>query len=663
MGIWATTVFPFLIAVLVLFVPGLVVSTAAGARGLWRWALAAPLTFTLAGVGAIALDLFGVRFSVWAFAIVTALVTAITAVTRGLLNRSGRLPTRTLARGEIPPTDGGAAAFLHRSTPIASALGLVVAAAAIGYRLVAGIGSPTAIAQLFDNVFHLNAVALIHSSGDGSSLTLGNLTAASSGFYPAAFHDVAALVMFAGVDDVSVALNVVSITLSAVVWPLSLMFLTTRVFGMRADVLVLTGVLAGAFGDFPYRMLSFGVLYPFHAGLSMLPVLIALILEFFGVVRTQHAAACASFAALLAAGPGIALTHPSVIVAGIVLAAPFVLFRLLSTATRGLHAVIHDLGAMLALAYLVVGAGVFLVLRPSLTSAPWTPIQGTKEAIGSILGFAPGIVAITYALSALGVVGLATSSRRFVATWPILGMFLVAATAYFAAAVVNNEMIRDLLSGVWYRDVQRLAALLAIASFPVVLLGALSVTNGLRLLLRRLTPRLPAAGAVSLALVAIATLLLTQRSQVIEAQIWLNQSFGQAGGHSLLSDDERALMGQVKELVPADGVIVGNPRTGASLTPAFAARATLAPHVFGNRTEDEQYLLDHWDEAATDSAVCLLIEKYDAYWALDFGTVDVLDSTHKELAGTDALSDGAIEGMTKLASVGDAALYEATACF
>lgn len=663
MSSWLEALPVMMAAAVVLFVPGGLVAAAAGARGYRLWALATPLSFTLAGVSAIAVAVIGVPFSITAFAIAVGISVAITLAVRVALRGRSWLSTHPFDEGRETSADLPAPA--RWSVRVAVAVAIALSATMIGYRIITAVGAPSEIAQLFDNIFHLNATAIIHQTGNGSSLTLGNLTEASAGFYPAAFHDLAAMVMGLGAGDVTVVLNAVSIILASVVWPLSMTFLATRLFGVRVDVIVLTAIVSASLAAFPYRMLSFGVLYPFLAGLALLPVVVALIVEFFGRSRAPRASLAGIVAALAVIAPGVALTHPSVLIAAALFGSPFAvdfLFR------SGRSSRTRRWAVTLGAAYLGATAAVFLLIRPTLDTAPWQPSQDYRQAIGSIVTVSPGTGAIAWAMAALLALGLAATARRTRALWPALGVFAIGAVIYFGAAAVTHAGLRDLVSGVWYRDTERAGALLVVGAAPLLVAGGLALTR----FCAREVSRVPAigwgrlAGSISTVMVAGVLLVASAFGPLPQAQEWIRQSFGH-DGQALLTDDERALMTSVHELVPTDGVVVGDPFTGASLTPAFAQRTALAPHAFGQRTADEAYLLAHWDEAGTDPKVCPLIAKLNAYWALDFGTYGVYRGQTSILPGTDdaaeiAREQSADSTVTEIARRGDAALFEATAC-
>ncbi|WP_175985917.1 DUF6541 family protein [Microbacterium tenebrionis] len=667
MSSWISSAPTLFVSLLVILGPGLLVSSVGGARGITRWALAAPVSFSLASLSAIVFPLLGTPYTPLTFVLSAVIAAVATLGVRLLLRRTNRTPARIWGTPLVDPDDGlpsqrrGLWLLL---CVLASAYSVV----ALAGRLMRGIGAPESVAQLFDNVFHLNAIRLIADTQQGSSLTLGNLTEASQAFYPAAFHDITAIVMTLSGSDVAVSINATSIVLAAVIWPLALIFLGSQLFGRHPAVFVAAAVIAPALGSFPYRMFSFGVLYSFLAGLCMLPIVLGLLINLFGVARTRHLPTVAIGIAIIGTVPGVALTHPSVIVAALAFSLPFAVQRVIAAMRNPSvplreRAIVSIIGAT----YLLATVLIFVLIRPPLSSAPWNPTQSYKEAMGAVLTLSPGMIAVQWGVFVLAAAGIIYCVRHPFRFWPVAALAAVGAVMYFASAALPNGLLRDLLSGVWYRDTQRLAALFAIAAAPLAILGFVSTARAIVVVLTSLrkfrsTNARELVSIVTVVVLMLGTIAATQRGPVTQAEEWVAMSFGNRGGFALLSDDERAVLAEAAEIIPDEEVVLGSPRTGASLVYAVAGRWTIAPHIFGTRTPEEQFLLDHWDEAGINPDVCPVIRELDAYWALDFGSTDVLGGEHKELKGTDALDSRENSGIEQRASRGDAALYEATAC-
>ncbi|WP_424447258.1 DUF6541 family protein [Microbacterium arborescens] len=648
-GVWPV----ILLTAVTVLLPGAVLVSAAGARGFDRLGLAAPTSFGLAGVIAVAAGLVGIPFTPVTFAIAT-LVLALAALT-----------VRLVMRRRLPKRDDGAHPPRARVVmgAIVFAAAIAVPAALIGRRVLRAFDGPENIAQLFDNVFHLNAVKHIAETQSGSSLTLGNLTEASRGFYPAAMHDLTAIVVQLGDFAVPTAANAMALIIAAVVWPVSIIFLITRLFGSRPAPILLAGVLSSAFGAFPLLLMSWGLVAPLITATAMLPVAVALLIQAFGRESRRGQRRWAAVIALVPVSAGMALTHPSTIVAASVIAVPFVVARIVAD----LHSI--DGGRrprlLVSAAYVLGTIAAFVIARPDLGAAEWSAVESTTASVGAVVTSAPLGLAPTWAVTvlvALGAIVVVRSPRRW---WPLLAAYLAGGALYIVVASFDDGPLRDAFSGVWYRDTPRIAALMPVATIPLAVLGGLAVVHAGTALTARLARRSgrplrrPArvALAVSAAL-AVVFVPLSQGNQLREAESLVRYVYTYSDDARLISPEERELLEEVDAHVPADGVVVGDPGLGASLVYVYADRTPLAPHIFGLRSPEEDLLLTRWDRVGRDPKVCDAVEELNAYWALSFPGLDALGRP-AELPG---LTDLDAPGIREVARVGDAVLYEATAC-
>jgi hypothetical protein len=677
---WWQTVPTFASAVVIYFLPGLAILAAAGVRRLNLLALAAPVSTSVAACAAVVAPYLHLPYTPGVYFAISAILAAGTFAARWWWTRKARGAGHLADNGPLNPND------LGRWTAIlAVPLGVAFAALMIGRRFVTGFGSPEDFSQTFDNVYHLNAVHHIAQTQNGSSLTLGNLTDASSYFYPAGMHDMMALLQMLTGNSVPVVVNVGTIVIGALVWPLGCMFLISRLVAYRAVALMAAGVLAAGFSAFPYLLIGFGVLYPNNAAIALLPVLLGLAVEMLGMSRSPASSFLPPTLAFCAALPGMVLTHPSALVALLGFVAPVILGRLVreyldwraGQSTR--QAVIPWVIA--SAAYLAAAAAAWIVLRPGLGAAPWTPFQSNARAIGEILGSAPMGTTTAWVLAILTVIGLYVIARTLRRTWWILGMFLVGALLYMVVSSWPPGTFRTLLTGVWYNDSFRLAALLPLVTLPVAVFGAEWLIWRLRALVSYLSTLQPEqAAGLPAPLATIAKLRLPAVTSVVsvwivfglmgvaaqggtltQVQDRLHTVFAVTPTSDLVNEDELKVLQEVGGKVPADGVVVANPLVGGSLVYALSDRQALAPHIFGERTETEQLLLDHWDEAAYNKDVCPAIRKLNAYWALDFGTKTVIP-TEDPFPGLADLAAGTTPKIEVLASSGDARLVRTTAC-
>lgn len=677
---WWQTLPTFASAALIYFLPGLVILALMGVRRLNLAALAAPVSTTVAACTAVAAPYLHLPYTPLVYFAISAVLALIAwGLRRWWLHKElGRF--HLADNGPLDTTDLG-----RRTAMLAVPLGLVFAAAIISTRFVAGFGNPDSFSQTFDNVYHLNAVHHIVQTQVGSSLTVGNLTEASSYFYPAGMHDMMALLQMLTGSSIPLVVNVGTIIIGALVWPLGCMFLISRLVGYRPVPLVAAAVFSAGFSAFPYLLIGFGVLYPNNAAIALLPVVLGLAVELLGMSRSPASSYLPPSLAFCAAFPGMVLTHPSAMVAMLGFLVPVVLGRLVLVFTEWRagdatgRAVVR--WAIAGTLYLAVVATAWLVLRPSLGAAPWTPFQSNARAIGEILGSAPMGTTTAWVLATLTVIGLYVVARTLRRTWWILGMYLVAAVLYMVVSSWTPGAFRTLLTGVWYNDSFRLAALLPVTTLPIVVFGAEWLVWRFRTLLERVSTlehsrlgavpssvarafklRAPAGTSVVSVWIVLALLgLAAQGGTLSQVQQRLKFIFSASATSDLLNEDELKVLGEIKGHVPPDGVVVANPLTGGSLVYALADRQPLAPHIFGERTEMEQLLLDHWDEAAYNKDVCPAIRELNAYWALDFGTKTVIP-TEDPFPGLADLTAGTAPEIEELATSDEARLVRTTAC-
>lgn len=688
---WWATAPAFASTVLVFFGPGLLVLVAAGVRRLSLAALSAPISMTIGSCLAVVLPILGAAFNPAVYLGFSTFLAAVILLVRLLLlrkNSAGLVPIRRywdLALVDHRPMvrDGLPRWTTRLLVPVAVAF----PAAIIGARYIGGFGAPENFSQTFDNVYHLNAIKHITETQNGSALTLGNLTEASQAFYPAAMHDLMALVVMISGASVPLAVNVGTIVIGALVWPLSCVFLISRVVGYRPVPLLAAGVLSAGMSGFPYMMVAFGVLYPNHAAIALLPVALGLFVEAIGMSPGRRRPLSLSAGLLVAAVvPGLALAHPSTLLALLAFAGPVVAARAVKD-LRGRREGTGEqsrprLWIILFILYSAVTLIAWLTVRPSLAFAPWTPFQTNARAIGEILGSAPMGATTAWVLLILTVAGIYVSARQFRNMWWILMMFVIGGLLYMVASSWSLGWFRTFLVGVWYNDSFRLAALLPVVTLPLAVLGAEWLTGLLRRIGKRRTAEEPAPdrgagsspvartrravpGIASSSITAAAVVLVfgvgTQGGTLSGVQTRMEEVFALEEESPLLTTDELALLQRVPDLVPADGVIVGNPRTGASLVYALADRRTVAPHIFGDRTDAEQTLLDHWDETGYNVSVCDVITREGALWALDFGDQEIVPGDEPYI-GLRALEDGSAPGISLIAQEGDARLYRVDAC-
>jgi hypothetical protein len=537
--------------------------------------------------------------------------------------------------------------------------GTVIAAVAIGWRLMATIGAPTNISQTYDAVFHLNALRYIMNSGNASSLALTGPPInglEGGGFYPGGWHDLTTLVALTTGASIPVAVSAVTVVIGAVVWPLGLLFLIRTISGPRRLPLIVGGVIASGFAAFPYLMMDFGVVYAFFLGLALLPAAWALVTTLLGFTTQASLSKTASVIALVVALPGLSLAHASATMTLVALCGPLVFLIVIRLHLRMRAAgasPIRFVALYAGAAALIALVGVtFYVIQPGNM---WHPASTWPEAFAELIFDAPVKLGPAAAISALVTTGLVVSIIKRRNAWLLLS-WLMFAGLFLVAAAADSNILRAALLGIWYGDVFRMAALLAFIEAPLAVFGLVWIIELVLVWLRTRTPAFVQALAI-VVLLAV-TMALIQTSNLTKATQQGQSDYAMTENSRMLTPDENELLKQVPAIVPMDVKIAGNPWTGTALVYALADRIPILSHP-GGELEEVYPITQHLQDAATNPEVCETVKKYNVGYVLDFGDVEVFPEHHIYAGLTDLEHNPTV---TKVTSVGTASLWRITGC-
>lgn len=641
---WIGALPALVVALLVLFLPGLLIAWVLRVRGFALIAAAPVLTTGVAALLAIAYGVAGIAWRpLAALTGFVALALLLWALRRGL--RLGPIGT-------------------HATGPRWALLaGLAAGGGILLVQLTTYIGSPDAISQTNDAVLHLNAVRYAVDTGDASSFLISGVQGAA-GFYPAAWHALVALVAQLGVD-LTVATNVVALALSYAAWPLGIAWLVLATLGSRITA-GLAATTSAAFATFPLLLLQWGVLYPLHASIALLPGAIAIGA---GALRWTVPDGAATPGRIVA-GAARVLGLCGIAAAAIALSQPATLLPLalgvwLIAAGRvaaGWRTAPHRIARLaLTVAGGAAVAAAWLVLGGFPSDGHWAPSVGKATAVAQVftqshLGAPP-----LWLVSALVIAGLVRALIVTEARW-LAVLWVLLSGLYITAVAIHHDVLRRVLIGAWYEDPYRLAALTAVASVPLAALGAEGLVRALARVLpaRRIRP-VVAIGAPALALtVAVVTVSAvppvfrdTTAAGVVNGA---NTYDGEASDY--LDDDERALLERLDEIVPADATVLGNPGTGTGFGYALSGR-DVVPRTWHVPEAMLETLGDHLADAAEDPAVCDTLDRYGVDYVLDFGVGPEYPGRWP-MPGFSGLAPE--KGFELVASEGEATLWRVTAC-
>ncbi|TCO64487.1 DUF6541 family protein [Actinocrispum wychmicini] len=428
---------------LAFWLPGLVFGAAVKLRG-WILAAAAPaLTFGIVAVGGYLLGRLGIRWDLLDFAIWTAAVSIVGFVIVFFVSR----------RGTANGTDSEKRRTLGQHLMVG---GGVVAGMAVGVvTFLGGITSLDWVNQDWDAPYHGNLVRWIAEHGSTLPSTIGTIANQPTNtdyFYPDTYHALLALVLDKGGLDMPHLLNLGAL-MGILAWPLGIaaMCLAWRLPPVAAAA---AACVSTWFSPFPYDSLARGPLWPYVAGIALLPAILATAT----LVLRNRGATGPIVAAVAAAGlAGLHTSLAFVLVVLFVLILLAGLFRFEPVDWRA------SAPAMIA-TVVIVGVVAAPLVLPSLagasgvTSAQWPPEATQAAAFTQALTFS-GVV--NYPLWAIGIpafIGIVIMARQCLLVW-LVGAYALFGLLY-AATVSLDLHIVDVLTGIFYNDHWRLAALL-----------------------------------------------------------------------------------------------------------------------------------------------------------------------------------------------------------
>lgn len=658
---WIETLPLILVAAVFLILPGGLVSVALGLRGLLALAAAPPITVSIAAVLAVLLPYLGIAWSSAAILLGGVVLGLSVAAVRWL--RKDRLLSEQLApRLQL------------RREALWVAASLLVGAALILGQLAIAFGTPESFSQTFDNVFHLNGVRYVLETGSASSLTLSSMASggASPYFYPAAWHGLAAALIQLTGAPLPVGVNVLNMAVAAVMWPLGCMMLTRVVAGNKPVAVASSSVLSALFSAFPILLLDFGVLYPNFLSVSMLPAALGSVALLCGLANQLPVSPWARFGLPLLLIPGVALAHPNGFMSLLVLSVPVVGQAFWLRYFRKREHKDRPRGLALAAVGLLGFAGLFVVLwkfiRPPADAAFWGPMQSALGAAFEVVTNSAMNRPVAPAVSILMLLGLALCLRRGRSFW-ILACFAITAILFVIVSGTPINVFRSRITGVWYNDSYRLAALLPLTAVPLAALGVDALAARLRAMLNGPTRSMAATGrsgrgarpvllvsaAVLLAGAAVASQLPSTAAAVRSARA----NYQENPDSPLVSTDERSVIDRLPDLVPDDSVIAVNPWTGAAMAYALAGRDTTAKHVLTANSRDVEVLNSRLRSADTVPGVCDAVRATGVRYVLDFGSKEVHGGNHR-FPGLENLAEST--AFKLVFEQGEARLYELTAC-
>ena len=431
------------------WLPGAVFGAAIGLRG-WTLGAAAPvLTFGIVALGIPLLGGAGIRWTLPSVALWALLVSAAGfAVTWAV----ARFTRRRRPEAEAaPPARPEWSWRAHALT----ALGVIAGMAVGVVTVLRGIPSPGTVNQDWDAAFHANLVRWIAERGDArpsTISTIANLPDETNYFYPDTYHALLAPLFGKSGLAVMPLLNFASIAVTLAV-PLGVAAMC-RAWRMPPVAAAAAAAASACFTAFPYDLFWHGPVWPYAAGVALVPAMLA-------VVRLLLEPGGATGPLAVGVGiAGLAALHTSVV---FVLAVYCVLILVAVLCRFEPIDWRRAWPSLVAAALLAVALGVPQVL-PSLynaggvTSAIWANAATVTGAVGQTVTFSPMADFPQWWIGLPAVIGVFLLARHRRMVWMVAAYVVFG--GLFAATVSMENGLVQLLTGPFYNDNRRIAALL-----------------------------------------------------------------------------------------------------------------------------------------------------------------------------------------------------------
>jgi hypothetical protein len=600
-----------LLVVLAFWLPGTVVGLALGLRS-WTLGAAAPaLTFGVIALGVPVLGHLGIRWGVWSVAAWALLLSTAALVGTRMLARPAP------ARDNAP--DPGVSAW---RSALVVALGVAGGMAVGVATFLGGVGRLDAVHQDWDAPYHGNLIRWIAETGNPLPSTLAPLANLPQGvpyFYPDAYHALLAPLLDQAGLTMPKLLNCAALVV-VLTWPLAVaaLGLAWRMPPLGAAIAALVSTW---FGVFPYDSLWRGPLWPYVAGVALVPAVLALTRR---ALFPQPAAPLAGPVGVGVATAGLVGLHTSLAFVLAVYGGMLLVALLLRLEPVRWRAAARSLALTLA-----APAGLVLpVFLPALASAggvlaaEWPQLSTPRQAVLQAATFSAPDLDIQYGLAVPALAGLVLLVRRRRLVW-VVGAYLFFAAMFVAGAAYVLPPLRALTS-VFYTDVWRIAALLPLA-------GALAIGElGARLAelagfaaarwrtVRRVPRRAPEPGTVAryataAAFVAVLT-TVTSGAAVDRNLHRLAASYG--NGPTVSIGEEQAFAWLAPRVRPAERVVNDVADGGVWMYALAGVRPVNWTFYGALPGTDAQFLLDNLNRLDTDPRVRAVLETLNARYVL-----------------------------------------------
>lgn len=532
------------------------------------------------------------------------------------------------------------------------ALYSVVSTAVMYFVFLRPMNGLESFVQFDDNATHLGLISSMIDGGNYSilattsypaSLPVNQIPFDNASFYPNGWHIVTALSCIVAGTSAPIAENAINVLFTSVVFPVGIAALLSKMFPGRRDVLV-----AGAFtclfsAAFPLRMLTVHGPFPNVAAFCLVPSTCALFMRVFDSSEDVSVRPL-EIPVFLVACMGLAGTHPNAIFSCIVLLLPYLVLEVVPQLVQANKEQQRTTTRTVRVAQVVTVVTVAIVwvallqtsLFASVANFIWQfdidPLSGALNVLdaGYYLGISQPILA---ALIALGfVICLKHRDTR----WPAVSYFLAGLVFLFGLAL--DYQSRKLVTGYWYNDPERTAALLAIAAIPLSSMGLGTLGGKIGNGLARQIGSPSAAGKLVCACSVVVLALPLSVLNFLEAhpapvtnekETAFSFAIGQVIGTYNFDDAqpysarERSFVQRALELIPDNALVINLPHDGSVFSyPVDRMNVYYKSCRPSGESPESETIRTKLNQIASDEQVQAAVQKTGAQYVLLLGGID-----------------------------------------
>lgn len=573
---------------------------------------------------------------------------------------------------------------------IAAILYVLCGLAAVLWVFVRNLGDPASFMQAVDNIHHLGDVYASLQTGNYSSFGMTLYPGADAaerpftddagGFYPSAWHCLVTMTASAVGVPVTVAVNAVNAAVAGVVFPLSVFIALRHLFTAEKRVVFYGAATCIGCAAFPWGFLIFGPLYPNMLAFAISPLLVYSFIKIFE--KHVSVSSRVRYAFLVVCGLACALfAQPNMVFFVVAMLMPFCAIGvgcLLSRRVRnvGKRRVVAICGGLLFVVF--TGAVWYAFFRApfmrGLVEFDWPNNTGAFQALVDIvtLGLTERCF-VHVVLSVFVLVGFirCLCDKRY--RW--LAFSYIAVCVLYFSCVATGGFVKHFLSGFWYTDPFRLAAMVAIAAVPLSAFGVSGIVDFVSRLFSVHVSSEKALGVLSFVIVLI---LLVSPSFTLRGVGFVATPLGHAAAfvrdfnmgdiHSALTHEEMDFAERALEVVPDDSLIITNPNDGSAFLYSVAGADLYYRYAsgYGGDTETQASRTIRLDlsDIAHDGDVREAVEDIGAKYVLLFDVekepvdrgIYLISYDPQQWVGIDSINDST-DGFTPILSEGDMRLY------